>query len=481
MTKINSSLRLCSLLFFGAFFLSACSTVSNITEAINPFDNGSEGEVTTDPERISILTLNDKLEVAGTILPSDIILPESYTNLDWAQTGGNATHTPQRTNARGYLTRHWSKGIGKGSSAKGRVIASPVVANGRIYAIDGANKIIALDAETGAKIWSYKVKVTSKARTRKGRASLVERAKDPLIFWDKSGVDTEAVGGGVAVANGRVFVTSGFGVMLALDAETGAEIWRNRTRTPMHSAPAIDGGRMFAVSDDNELFAVDVNTGTTLWTYQAIIETARMLTSPSPAVIDEVVIAPFSSGEIIALRVQNGGVLWQNSLNATKNLTPLATLNDIASGPVIADGYVFASTQSGSLTAFDFRTGQSVWTQPAGSLGFPLVVGNFLYIVTTEGEVVCMSKSDGTVIWLTQLKVFKNDKKRKKRIAWAGPIMTSNRLVVMGSNGVGIEIDPQNGQISNQFKLGGNVYISPIVANNTVYYITDKAKLTALK
>lgn len=481
MTKVKTSLRLCSLFLFGTFFLSACSTVSNVTDAINPFNNKEDSEITTDPERISILSLNDKLEVAGTILPEDIILPEAYTNLDWPQTGGNATHAPQRTNARGFLAKHWSKDIGKASGTKGRVVASPVVADGRIFAVDGANRVIAMDAQTGSTLWTYKVRVTGTGKTRRGKASIVERAKDPLMFWDKGGADTEAVGGGVAVSDGRVFVTSGFGVILALDAQTGSEIWRNRTRTPMHSAPAVHGGRMFAVSDDNELFAVDVNTGNTLWTYQAIIESARMLTAPSPAVIDEVVIAPFSSGEVIALRVQNGGVLWQNSLNSTKNLTPLATLNDIASGPVIADGYVFASTQSGSLTAFDFRTGQSVWTQPAGSLGFPLVVGNYLYIVTTEGEVVCMSKSDGTVIWLSQLQTFKNKKKRKNRIAWAGPVMTSNRLVLMGSNGMGVEINPLNGQITYSFKLGGDVYISPIVANNTVYYITDKAKLTALK
>jgi len=67
-----------------------------------------------------------------------------------------------------------------------------------------------------------------------------------------------------------------------------------------------------AVSDDNEIFAINSDTGDVLWTYQAIIETARMLTSPSPAIVDDVVIAPFSSGEIVALKAQNGGVLWQD-------------------------------------------------------------------------------------------------------------------------------------------------------------------------
>lgn len=482
MTKFFLTLRLCFIALLGMLFLSACATLEKVGDAINPFDgNGEESEIESDPARISILTLNDTLEVSGAILPSDVILPEAYINVDWPQTGGNATHTPQHTSVSGNLSRAWSKGIGKGSSAKGRVSASPIIADGKIFTIDGANKVTALNAQNGAKLWDFKVSVANKGRTRKGKTSLVDRVKDPFVILDRGGSDKQAVGGGLAVENGRVFVTSGFGLILALDANTGEEIWRNRTYTPIHSAPAVDDGRLFSVSDDNELFALDTQTGATLWTYQAIIESARMLTAPSPAVIGDVVVAPFSSGELVALRVQNGGVLWQNALSATGNLTPLATLNDIAAGPVIADGYVFASVQSGTLTAFDMRTGQSVWSQPAGSLGFPLVVGNFLYTVTIDGEVVCMSKSDGTVIWLTKLQSYKNQKKRKNRIAWAGPIMAGNRLLVMSSNGKAVEINPTDGVILNTFKVGGNVYIAPIVANNTVYVLTDNAKLIALR
>ena len=78
--------------------------------------------------------------------------------------------------------------------------------------------------------------------------------------------------------------------------------------------------------------AFDANDqGTVLWTYQGIVETARMLTVPAPAVQGEVVIAPFSSGEIVALRAQNGGVLWQDALASSTRLTPLAALNGSSS------------------------------------------------------------------------------------------------------------------------------------------------------
>ncbi len=479
----SAKMKRSSLAVFTALALSACSTISSVTDAINPFNGGNsdQGEAVIDPDRISILSLNDNLEVSGTMLTSEIVLPAAYTNPDWPQSGGYANHAVQRTDAPGDLSRLWSKDIGKGSNKKGRIVASPVVAGGRIFAVDGANRVIAMDAESGKTIWTYKVRVSNKGKSRRGRRGIIEIVSNPLAVRDTGGKDKEAVGGGIAVADGRVYVTSGFGVVLALNAVTGEEIWRHRTYTPMHSAPTVDNGRLFAISDDNELFGMNADTGEVLWTYQGIVETARMLTSPSPAVLDDVVVSPFSSGEIVALRVENGGVLWQDALSASGNLTPLATLNDIASGPVLADGYVFAATQSGTFAAFDLRTGQRVWTQPAGTLSYPLVLGDFVYTVTTEGEVACMSKIDGTVIWISQLQAFKNEKKRKNRISWAGPIIAGERLVIMGSNGQGVEVDPFNGAVLRTFKLGGDVYVAPIIANNTVYYVTDGAKLIALR
>ena len=229
--------------------LAGCSTISSI----NPFDNGKSEleEIASDPARISILALDDNLEVTGTMLPSEIVLPQAYINPDWAQTGGYPTHAPQHTDAPGSLSRVWATGIGKGSFRKGRVVASPVVAGGRLYAVDADNRIVALDANTGKQFWRYEIEVAKIGKTREGGANIIERFRDPLSFRDTGGSDKEAIGGGVAVADGRVYVSSGDGLVLALDAMTGTEIWRTETRTPVHSAPAIEDGRLFAISDDN--------------------------------------------------------------------------------------------------------------------------------------------------------------------------------------------------------------------------------------
>jgi len=464
-----------------------CSTVSDQLDKVNPFDKSEaqkkkeQGDVAGDTDRISILELDETLSVTGTISTDQIVLPDAYINTDWPQMGGNSTHAAQRTAADGSLEKVWSRDIGKGSARKSRVVASPIVAGDNIYVMDGNGGVRSYNAQSGERNWEYKVKVQEKRKTRRGRTGIIDTIRDPLSITDGSGKDKEGVGGGIAFASGKIFVSSGLGLMVALDAETGTEVWRKRTRTPLHSAPTVSNGRAFAVSDDNELFAFNANTGEVIWTYQGIIESARMLTAPAPAVLEDVVIAPFSSGELVALRVQNGGVLWQDSLFSSGRLTPLASLNDIASGPVIVDGYVLATAQSGVISAFDLRTGQRIWTQPAGSLGFPIVAGDFVYTVTTNGEVACISKLDGSVVWIQKLQAYKNEKKRKKRIAWAGPVFAGDRLIVVSSRGKGLAIDPYSGAIMSEFKVGGDVFVSPIIANETLYVLTDKAKLLALR
>ncbi len=466
-----------------ALLLPACSTLS----AINPFDKteaelkAEQGDVAGAEERISILALDETLKVSGTISPDSISLPEQYVNADWPQPGGSANHVVQHTGASGPLEKIWSKDVGDGSGRKGRVVAPPVIASGRLIVMDSDNTVRAFDLASGDKVWEDKIIKEEVGRTRTGRRGIVERITNPLSFTDKGGKDKEGVGGGVTTSQGVVYVTSGLGVVQSMDLATGAVNWRQDMRVPLHSAPTVSGGRLFAVSDDNELFAMNAATGDVIWTYRGIVESARMLTAPAPAVVDEVVIAPFASGELIAMRVQNGSVLWQDALSSGGRLTPLATLNDIAAGPVIADGYVIAAAQSGAMSAFDFRTGQRIWNQPAGVVGFPWVAGDFVYTVTTEGQAVCVSKLDGSVIWMTQLREFKKAKKRKTRVSWAGPVLAGERLLLFSSLGEGVELNPYTGAVSREFKVGDPVYVPPIIANETVYILTDNAKVIAYK
>jgi outer membrane protein assembly factor BamB len=160
---------------------------------------------------------------------------------------------------------------------------------------------------------------------------------------------------------------------------------------PMTGAPTIKDDRIFVESNNNEIFALSMDDGEIEWSDQAISETARVLGSPSPAAVEDFVIAPFSSGEVIAYLASNGRRLWTDAISQAGRFTPISEINDIGSRPVLAGGLVFASSQSGITIAIDGRSGQRVWSKQIGSVQAPAVTGEQMFVIGTDGQLACLN------------------------------------------------------------------------------------------
>ncbi|MEQ8432628.1 MAG: PQQ-binding-like beta-propeller repeat protein [Oceanicaulis sp.] len=452
-----------------SFALAGCGAGERLS-SLNPFGGPEEDDpnAPAQSERISILELEERL--SSNMEQGPVVLPRAYVNSAWPQPDGYPTHAMQHTDASGGLNRLWRESAGDGSNNNRRLNARPVIAEGVVFAIDASGRVSARSLETGEQAWRTRL-----AEVRR------EAAEGSWIPFRGDGDRVLTFGGGVAYDNGRIFAHDGGMTLFALDADTGEELWRSEALTPFHSAPTAVEGRVFATTDDNELLAIDAENGEVLWTHRSIAETARLLTAPSPAVAGEVVIAPFTSGEIVALRVQNGTVLWSDSLTRTGGLTPLSSINDIAASPVAIGDRVYAMSHSGIMAAFDIRSGERVWTLPAGGLHAPYLAGDFLFLVTTEGEVAAIDRTSGTVRWITQLDAFKNERRRRDRISWAGPILAGGRLVLASSDGQMVILDPTTGDRLEDRDVGDPVFIAPVIAEETIVVFTDEGRLIAYR
>jgi outer membrane protein assembly factor BamB len=452
--------------------LAGCGAGERI-QSLNPF----RGEEVDDPnapaqsERISVLALEEQLsaEAAG-----PVVLPRSYVNSAWPQADGYPTHAMQHTGASGGLNRVWRADAGAGSNNNRRINARPVIAGGRVFAIDAEGRVSAHDLETGEERWVTRL-----------RGAEREGGGDGLIpfvpFIGSRGDQVLTFGGGLSWDAGRLYVHSGGHFIVALDASDGQELWRQTALTPFHAAPTVADGRVYVTTDDNELIAMDAGSGDVLWTHRSISETARLITAPSVAVLGETVIAPFTSGEIVALRAQNGTVLWSDSLTRTGGLTPLSSINDIAASPVILGDSVYAMSHSGIMAAFDLRTGERRWTLPAGGLHAPYIAGDYLFVVTTDAQVVAIDRNAGVVRWITELAAFRNDRRRRDRISWAGPVLAGDRLVLASSEGEMVILDPTTGDRIGDRDLDDPVFIAPVIAEETLVVLTDEGRLIALR
>jgi outer membrane protein assembly factor BamB len=200
-----------------------------------------------------------------------------------------------------------------------------------------------------------------------------------------------------------------------------------------------------------------------------------------PAVEAGVVVAPFSSGELVALRQENGRVLWTDSLATTRRLDELATLAQIHAAPVIDRGGVFAISYGGVIAAIDLRSGSRVWEQDLGGLIRPWLAGNFIYQLTKDNELICLSRNDGRVYWVTTLPAYENQKKQEDPILWAGPVLAGGRLIVVSSTGRMLSVSPYDGSIIDREQLRQGAAVAPIVVDETLYVLETDATLVAYR
>ncbi len=430
--------------------LSACSSLPS-------FGNTKKEEARAEEKagRITMVLDDERIAPSTTLTGVEISIPPARAIETWTEAGGNATKAPGHVIAAPSLKVAWRRSVGKGSSKTGALTTPPVTSASMIYTLDANQTVRAMRLDNGSEVWTERLRGITKR-------------------------DKAAIGGGLAVAGDTLIVASGYGYVAAFDAASGTQKWRRELGAPMTGSPTIADGRIFVSSNNNEVFAMTLADGATQWSDQAISESARVLGSSSVAAVEDFVIAPFSSGEVIAYLAANGRRLWTDALTQAGRFTPISEINDIGSRPVLGAGLVFASSQSGSTVAIDGRSGARVWTAPVGTTRAPALTGRFLFVLGTENELTCLDAATGEAYWVVQLRRFQNEKDNKKPISYSAPIVASDRVIVVSSRGELLAFSPQDGKQTGSLKLGDTVYIEPIEAQGRLFVLTDGAKLIAI-
>lgn len=403
-------------------------------------------------KRIAILDDQRSLAADPELKDHQILLPAPSPNPEWPQQGGYPNHAMQHILVPENIARSWTSSIGEGSDDELRLLGSPVVADGRVYAMDTESRVVALQLKTGARIW---------------RAKLAPRSEE----------DDGHISGGVAFDNGRVFAATGFGHVIALDAATGKILWRKVLPGAMRAAPTVRAGRVFVTTLDNRAFALNAETGEQIWTHSGITESAALLGSASPAVDADVIVIPYSSGELVALRTENGRLLWSDSLASLRRTDIVSALSHIRGRPIIDRGRVIAVSHSGIMAAYDLRTGRRLWERDIGGVESPWVAGDYIFILTNDAEAAAINRDTGRVHWVRTLPRYEDPKDQEKPIVWTGPVLASDRLIIAGSHGRAWALSPYSGRFIGEVKLPDGISVPPIVADGKVIFLADDAKL----
>jgi outer membrane protein assembly factor BamB len=407
-------------------------------------------------ERIPILASETDISADKTIADVQVTVPEAAPNDSWAQPSGNAEHAMGHLALGAEPSRVWSARINAGDKRQ-RLAAAPVVADGKLFVVDVDANVRAYNADRGGLLWSHPI--------------ATDKANQSAWF-----------GGGVSYDDGKLFATDGLGDVVALNAADGKEIWRAKPGGPLRGAPSIANGNVYALSQDNQLYALGEADGKVAWSQAGSIESQGVFGVAAPASAQGTIVAGFSSGELNAYRYENGRSLWQDVLSRTSMTTSVSSLADIDANPVIDNGRVYALGQGGRLVALEIVSGQRLWEQTLAGISTPWLAGEWLFVVTDDARLICVSAGSGKIRWISQLPNFHNLKKKKGHpITWTGPVLAGGRLIVLSSEGTIAYASPQTGAIQSQTRTKVPFTLPPVVANKTLYVLDSMGRLSAYR
>ena len=390
--------------------------------------------------------------------PPPVSVPQATALADWPQPLANATHAPGNVAAPLNFKPTWRADIGTPGGFRQPLMASPVIAEGKVFTMDADATVRAFSLTDGSLIWH--------ANTRPKHAS------------------EQNLGGGIAYDSGKLYASTGYAELRALDPASGKMLWHQQLDFPTRSAPLVAGGLVALVTQDDLLLTFDAASGTPGWRFDGsagqTTSTAVMVAGP-PAFADGIIAAGFSNGLLAAINAASGTPVWEQSLAASFGQTGLLDLSDIVASPVIAGGVVYAINLGDTMMAVDLHSGAKVWTHNATGTQPICLAGGFAFVLDKTQTIYAVHADDGLISWSLQLPAYENMKKQMNPISWAGPTLVNGLLLLVSDHGEAALVDPVAGELKQIKKLGSNAVaeMTPLAAGGLLLQLTRNAKLTA--
>ena len=327
----------------------------------------------------------------------------------------------------------------------------PAYADSVVYAADRKGTVKAVNADDGKEVWSV---------------NLAEKdgwfSREPALL-----------SGGLTVSGGHVYVGSEKAQVYALDAGDGSIVWQTTAAGEVLSRPTASDGLVLVHTSNGQLQALDENSGVVKWTVNLDMPALSLRGESAPAVAYGAAIVGGDNGRVSAVLMQQGQLIWQQRISQATGTTEIDRLSDVDTTPVIVNGVVYALAYNGNLTALDLRSGQILWKRELGSVNDFIVDGNRIYIVDQNDRILALTTDGGVTLW-TQSDLL-------HRLLTA-PALYNGSLVVGDSEGYMHWVNPEDGRFEAQQKVDSSGFLTePVVADGklliqakdgTVYAIT---------
>lgn len=334
----------------------------------------------------------------------------------------------------------WSRDLGKGTDKRKQQLR-PAYRGGTFWVADYKGRLTAVNADTGREIWE---------------------------------IDTELpFSGGPGLSDSLVIMGTENGEIHAFQADTGTPMWIARVSSEVLAAPAAGDGVVVVRSIDGRVFGLDENNGRRLWVYDRSVPLLTLRGNANPVIRAGIAYLGYDGGEVVALRLEDGALLWEEPIATREGRTELDRLADVDGEMVFVASDLLVSSYKSRLSSLAADSGRLLWFKDIPSATGVTVARTNLAVSDRDGNVWLLDRRNGATLW-------KQDALTNRGLT--RPVFVDDYVVVGDFDGYLHWMNVETGNFAARTKIGGKGFTgAPVVVGDTLYVYTRKGDLVAVQ
>ena len=303
-----------------------------------------------------------------------------------------------------------------------------------------------------------------------GRLVALDRESGKQLWKMKTG---DSISSGINASYNMVAYGTENGEIVVRNAEDGVELWRSEVRSEILAVPQLSTKIVLVQTIDGHLYGLDRETGKRRWVYDTNVPVLTLRGTSSPVIVKQIALAGFANGKLIAINLADGIPVWEKQAALPTGRSELERIVDLDGDFWVKDSIVYAATYQGKLVAIDIPTGRLIWQRDLSSSAGVVEKYGSLYIPDSDGFIRALNADNGSEIWQqTSLEA-------RKLSAVA---VIDEYLVVGDYRGYLHWLSRKDGSFVGRVRIDEKgIRAKPIVKGNTVYVQGSSGALVALE
>ena len=317
-----------------------------------------------------------------------------------------------------------------------------VASNGRLFVADHKGLIVAIEQESGAKIWEVETKLP--------------------------------VSGGLGAGDDTIYVGTTDAEIVALNMEDGEALWTAQVSSEVLSVPRYADDKVVIRTVDGAVTALDAETGEEVWSFVRDVPALSLRGTSSPVLKSGGVITGYANGNLVVLRLTDGMQIWESNVAVPRGRGALDRMVDVDADPLAAERFVFAATFNGGLVAVDVRSGDISWRRSELS-SFKKMVADWvsLFVIDVDNHIWSADQATGAINW-------QQDKLEHRQLTPFA--ILGEYLLTADFEGYLHVLAMSDGRLVGRVKVSDErITSTPIISGDYIYVQDIEGEITALK